>query len=537
MARDGQVGLTCARSGVVSVMTVSVRESEATAESGPEKASQSNHNPQFLGWESHATRELVRLAWPITVSTISYSVMTLVDTLLIGRVGAAELAGVGLGGTAAFVFLCFSFGLLRGAKTLVAQAIGAGRRDQASAYLGAAVAWALLIGALTVLFGELAASFVGRIAEDPHAARAASTYLGIRILGAPMALVYVALREVRYGQSDARTPMVATVLANLTNIVLAYLFIFVFGWGVRGAGIATVIAHSVEAGTLLVVQTRQGWHIRNTRLAHLRAVWRIGMPTGVQFTLEVGAFAMMTGLLAHLGVLQAAGHQIALQVNHFAFLPGFAIAEAASVLAGQAVGAGRYELVKRVARRALTATTVYTGACSVVFALGASTIVAGFTKDEALARVAVHLLWIAAVFQMFDGANVVARGVLRGAGDVRVPAIVGVLSSWVATPPLTLLLGYGLGQGALGGWLGITVEIFLASAILWWRLEHGQWHAAATASHAQMVAAAAALDAEIGHGAELAEHGGSAVSDRLWQTPATRAVSAAPAIVDGPADL
>src|SRR6185436_7449300 len=83
--------------------------------------------PASLPWEARPGRELVLLAWPIAVSTISYSVMTLVDTLLVGRLGAAQLAGVGLGGTAAFVLLCFSFGLLRGAKTLVAQSVGAGR--------------------------------------------------------------------------------------------------------------------------------------------------------------------------------------------------------------------------------------------------------------------------------------------------------------------------------------------------------------------------------------------------------------------------
>ncbi len=451
---------------------------------------------KHLSWEAHPVRELVRLAWPITVSTISYSVMTLVDTLLVGRLGAAELAGVGLGGTAAFVFLCFSFGLLRGAKTLVAQAIGAGRRDQVGAYLGAALVWALGIGAITVGLGEIGATLVGGITDDAHASAAATTYLSIRILGAPMALVYVALREVRYGQGDARTPMVATVAANLVNIVLAYLFVFPLGWGVAGAGWATVIAHSVEAGVLVFVQARTGWGVRAMRLSHLRAVWRIGMPTGLQFTLEIGAFAMLTGLLAHLGILQAAGHQIALQVNHFAFLPGFAMAEAASVLAGQAVGAQRLELVRRVARVGLMITSVYTGACTLVLALGAPLIVSGFTDDPALARVAIHLLWMAALFQMFDGANVVARGVLRGAGDVRVPAIVGVLTSWAATPPLTLALGYGLGWGALGGWVGLTVEIIVATAILWWRLERGHWRGAAAESHAQMQRVAAQMDAE-----------------------------------------
>src|SRR6185503_350272 len=122
----------------------------------------------------------------------------------------------------------------------------------------------------------------------------AETYLRIRILGAPMALVYVALREGRYGQSDARSPMVATVLANAVNIGLAYLMVFTLKMGVAGAAWATVVAHSVEAGMLVLLQNRRGWGIRALRREHLRALWRVGLPTGLQFTLEVGAFAMLT---------------------------------------------------------------------------------------------------------------------------------------------------------------------------------------------------------------------------------------------------
>src|SRR5688572_31759265 len=102
-----------------------------------------------LVWKDRPFAELIRLAWPIALSMISYSVMTVVDTLLIGHVGRAELAGVGLGGISAFVLLCFSFGLLQGAKVLVSQAIGANRSDRADAYLGAAILAALAIGFVT----------------------------------------------------------------------------------------------------------------------------------------------------------------------------------------------------------------------------------------------------------------------------------------------------------------------------------------------------------------------------------------------------
>jgi MATE family multidrug resistance protein len=452
------------------------------------EAQQRRSQKEELLWAAAPFGELLRLAWPITVSTISYSVMTLVDTVLVGRLGAAKLAGVGLGGTAAFALLCFSFGLLRGVKTLVAQAVGAQRNDEIGSYLGAALAWTALTAVVTVGLGELVATALPLISASPEAGHAAKTYLSIRALGAPMALLYVALREVRYGESDARTPMIATVVANVVNVALAWTFVYVMHWGVAGAASATIIAHTVEAGVLVVQQTRIGFRVRATTMKHVRAVWRIGLPTAIQFTLEVGAFALLAALIASLSETEMAAHQIALQVIHFSFLPAFAVAEAASVLAGQAVGADRDELVTVVARQSLGIASAYTGACTVVLAFGAPLIVSGFTDDLALAAAAIRLLHVGAVFQVFDGANIVARATLRGTGDVRYAAIVGVVTSWALTPPLTWLLGRRLQLGAFGGWLGICSEVIVGALILWWRIERRQWMAAAVTARAELVA-------------------------------------------------
>lgn len=442
-----------------------------------------------LLWAAAPFGELLRLAWPITVSTISYSVMTLVDTLLVGRLGAAKLAGVGLGGTAAFALLCFSWGLLRGVKTLVAQAVGAQRNDEVGSYLGAALAWTALIGVVTVGLGELVALALPLISASAEAGSAARTYLSIRTLGAPMAILYVALREVRYGESDARSPMIATVVANVVNVCLAWTFVYVMHWGVAGAASATIIAHTVEAGVLVAVQTRLGWRIRATTMKHVKALWRIGVPTAIQFTLEVGSFALLAALIASLSETEMAAHQIALQVIHFSFLPAFAVAEAASVLAGQAVGADRDELVNVVARQALGITGAYTAGCTIMLALGAPMIVSGFTSEATLAAAAIRLLHVAAVFQVFDGANIVARATLRGTGDVRYPAVVGVVTSWALTPPMTWLLGRRLHLGAYGGWLGLCAEIIIASLILWWRLERRRWLGSAVTSREALAAA------------------------------------------------
>jgi MATE family multidrug resistance protein len=446
---------------------------------------------ESLSWETRPRRKLLELSWPITLSTLSYSMMTLVDTLLVGGLGAPALAGVGLGGIAAFSLLCFSFGLLRGVKTLVSQAVGAGKKEEIGAYLGAALAAAGLISVATLLVGQLLAELLVHIAASDAAGQAARTYLRLRILGAPGALAYVALREVRYAQSDAQSPMRASLVANAVNVGLACLFVLGLGWGVAGAGAATAIAHYVEVGLLALQQRRHGGGPRGTTLRHLAELWKVGLPTGLQFTLEVGAFSILTGLISALSESEMAAHHVAIQVIQFSFLPAFAVGEAASVLAGQAVGADRDGLVVRASREALKLSTAYTGLWTLALAFVAPLIVAAFRQRPDISASAVQLLHVAAVFQIFDGANIIARAVLRGAADVRYPAWVGVITSWAFTPPLTWLLGYRLGLGALGGWLGMLAEIIVSTALLWRRLERGDWRHAARASRARMTEVAA----------------------------------------------
>jgi MATE family multidrug resistance protein len=439
-----------------------------------------------LGWKQRPLAELVRISWPIAVSSLSYSAMTLVDTMLIGHVGRGELAGVGLAGIAAFVLLCFSMGMLRAANTLVAQAIGADRPQEARALLGAAIASAAAMGVVTLVGGQIVAELLPRLAATATAGAAARTYMRIRTLGAPLVLVFVALREVRYGQGQSRAPMAASIVANLINVALAYLFIFVLGRGVAGAATATVIAHAAELGFLAVTQARRGFGLRAWGRPQLRALWRMGLPVGLQFALEVGSFALLSFLISMLSEVEMAAHQIAIQIIHFSFLPAFAIGEGAAVLAGQAVGADRDDLVRRVARLATGVAVVYTGVCTVLLAIGAPWLARAFTADPTVGRVAVGLLHIAAVFQMIDAANMVARGTLRGAGDVRYAATVGIVTSWLFTPPLCWLLGYRMGLGARGGWLGLCLEITVGAALLWHRIESRRWLSAAAQARAHL---------------------------------------------------
>ena len=247
----------------------------------------------------------------------------------------------------------------------------------------------------------------------------------------------------------------------------------------QGAAWATVSANLLGCAAMVRIQLREGLPLRAASMQHARQVFRIGLPSGLQFALEVGSYAVMVVMLTHLSELDGAANQIAIQVIHFGFLPCVALGEAASVMAGQAVGARRRELVHRVAFSAMLPTAAYTVLCMLLLIFGGHAIVSLFTHDPVLLELTTHLLYVAAAFQIADGANIVARGVLRGTGDVDFAARVGIAVAWVMTPAATWLLGYRLGLGALGGWLGICMEIFVAAGIFWWRLRGDFWHAAA----------------------------------------------------------
>jgi multidrug resistance protein, MATE family len=451
-----------------------------------------------LDWQPRPLRRLLALSWPVAVSMVSYALMTLVDTFYVGRLGAASLAGVGLGGTVAFALLCFPFGLLRGVKTLVAHAVGAGRRDRVRAYERAAVRVALAAGLAMIAVGQLAALAVPHLTATAGAGDAARAYLRWRNLAAPLTLLFGALREVRTGEGDARSPMIASLVANAANALLAPLFIFTLHRGAAGAGAACALAQSLEA-LLLLARMRRRRALSSLPSPSLkpsslpspslpssssssslpyREVLRIGLPTALQLTLEVGSFAILTLLLSSLSDVQMAAHQVVLQVCQLSFLPAFAIAEAASVLAGQAAGARQPALVVRVARLALWAAAAYTACCSLVFAVAAPLIVGAFASAAALAIAARRLLRTAALFAVSDGANIVLRCVLRGVGDVRFAAVIGVLTAWLMTPPLAWLLGWKCGLGAVGGWLGLAGESTFGALILWRRLQSGRWQRA-----------------------------------------------------------
>ncbi|CAN5243356.1 MATE family efflux transporter [soil metagenome] len=435
-----------------------------------------------LSWVDRPGRALLRLAWPITISMVSFSTMTLASTAFVAHLGADQLAGVGLAGVIGFALVCFAIGLLRGAKTLVSQALGADRRERIPALLGSAVAFAVGFGAIGLVAGELVAPFLDRLTASPGAGHFATQYLSIRSLGTPLAISFAALREAKYGEGDTKAPMRASLAGNAVNIALDIVLILGLHWGVRGAAVAAICGNATELALLAIPMATQLRAMKITRAA-LRDTWAQGVPNGLQFVMEVGAFLIVTLLVARMSAVDAAAHQMVLHLINVSFLPAHALAEAAAVLVGQAVGAGRNELVPRVARNAIAIGGGYSTVCCAIFAvLGGRFAHALAGSDAALGERATTLVQVSLIFLVADAANVIARGVLRGASDVRYAATVGIICSWVTTPPLAYLFGVVLGYGVVGCWVGLAVEIIAGASLFWFRVWRGGWQPAAAAA-------------------------------------------------------
>ena len=438
---------------------------------------------------------LLRLTWPIAVSMLSYSLMTAVDTLFVGRKGAEAIAAVGLGGLSSFALLTLAMGLLRGGKVLVAHSFGAGDHSKAEGLAKANLVLSTFLAAATLLVTVSVAPLLRHAFDEPRAGRLVVSYVVVRAVAIPFFLMATSIREVSQGVGDSRRPMFAALAANLANIPLNALLVVVLDWGVVGSAIANVLAQVIEFSWLC--KQRSSW-VKMTHVdwAQIRTIVRLGWPLGVEMFLDVSSFATLAFIIARLGATELAAHQIALQVSHLAILPLLALSESASILAGQACGGGRLREIRPIIRSSLAAGLLFAACMGIPLALFPTSIAAFFTTDTEVSRLAAVLVQMVAGFQVGFVLYSVGRAVLRGLGDLRYTAMVTVGVAWICTPTLGILLGHVMGYGVVGGWCGISVEIVLASMLYFVRIERRGWRKAAERVRGQTTQAQAATSCD-----------------------------------------
>jgi len=450
--------------------------------------------------------EVVRLAVPTVLSTISVTVMQFVDGWMVSTVSKEALSAQFIGGISAFVPVCFFMGLLSCVSTFASQNLGAGRPERSSVYgwHGLWVAWAAagLLALLIVPAPQVMALF----GHEAHVTALETKYFRILLSGALFCLSARALAAWFVGVHRPGINLVAGVIANVVNVVGNYVLIFgKFGFpelGLVGAGIATVIGFAVEAtifGAVFVAGVAgPQFQVRRQccfRWSAVRDLLRIGSPAGIMFSGDILMWTIFMGrILGGFGTAHLAAAAILNRYWHLCFMPAIGVSVAVTAIVGRYCGAGRPHLAWRRAHAGFILVEVYMVGMGVAIWLLRHTLVgifngqslaldwaslvylSGEVADPLVQSIATRAALVILVCQAFDAMNVIFIGSLRGAGDTLWPGVV----------QLTLCYGLGLGGswlvaslrpewGSFGPWGAVTVYIAVLGLVMWGRFLRGKW--------------------------------------------------------------
>jgi MATE family multidrug resistance protein len=419
---------------------------------------------------------MMRLAVPVVTVQVGMMAMGVVDTIMVGHISAQALAAVALGNLYFFSLAVFAMGTLMVLDPVVAQAVGAGDRPAIARAVQRGVLMAGLLTLPATLLLTVAAPIFALARQPAEVVPLAAAYALRSVPGTFPFLLFIVFRQSLQAMRRTAPIVAAIVAANLANAALNWALIFGHlgfpAMGVVGSAWATSVSRALlvivlwlaasrELGPLLSPFRREVW-----ALTPLGRMLRLGLPIGAQHLLEFGAFALVALMMGWLGTRQMAGHQIAINLAALTFMVPLGVGDAASVLVGQAVGRGDPGGTRGAARAALACGAMFMATTAGLFLMFPEPLARLYSRDLEVIAIAAALIPIAGVFQVFDGLQVVAAGILRGVGDTRGPMLINLLGYWVLGLPLSVYLGFVARRGPVGLWWGLVLGLGVVATSL-----------------------------------------------------------------------
>jgi MATE family multidrug resistance protein len=425
-------------------------------------------------------REALRLAVPVALVQLVGMLMGVVDTMMLGHLSAGALAAGAVGHVASFTILIFASGLISVLDPLVSQAFGAGDHGAISAHFQRGIVLALALGLPFMAAMWNTGPLFRAAGLAPEVAGNVALYMRAAGWGVPAFLLYMTLRQTLQAMSVVRPALIAIIFGNVFNLVANYALIFGhFGapaLGVEGSAFATTISRWVMFLYLLAAARPRlalYWHGFTHEAVdvgkYLRML-RLGLPLGLHQTIEIGLFAVVAVLVGKIGVTQLAGHQISLNLASVSFMLPLGVGGAAATRVGHAIGRADMPGARRSAAICLALGAGVMLFFAALFAAAPRLLAGFYTEDPAVIAMAAVLIPIAAAFQVLDGLQVVAAGVLRGAADTTFPAVIALVGYWIVGLPLGWWMATSLGLGPRGLWWGMTIALFVVALLLLWRV-------------------------------------------------------------------
>jgi multidrug resistance protein, MATE family len=425
-------------------------------------------------------RPTVSLALPLVLAELGWMSMAIVDTMMVGRLpnSAIAMGAVSLSSNIFIVLGLFGGGLLLGLDTVVSQAFGAGQREDCHRSLINGIYLSLALTPILAAPVWLLPRLLGSIGVDPAIRDLAIPYMKALVVGLFPLLLYFAVRRCLQAMNMVKPVAFALISANLVNALGNWVLIY-GKWGMPamgtvGSGWSTAIARAYMAavlvGYLLWYDQRHRTDLLKTPvdidLPRIRRLIMLGLPAAMQFTLESGVFALVTALIARLGAVPLASHQIALNTVALTYMVPLGIASAAAVRVGQAIGRKDASGASDAGGTAILLGAGFMTCAGVALLVFPRWIARSYTPDETVIRSTIKLLAAGAAFQLFDGIQTVATGALRGAGDTRTPMLCHFAAYWIIGLPLGAWLCFRRGWGAFGLWAGLSLALILIGIVL-----------------------------------------------------------------------
>ncbi|HTP69218.1 MAG TPA: MATE family efflux transporter [Dongiaceae bacterium] len=439
----------------------------------------------FLSIFQRELRPTLRLALPLILAEIGWMSMVIVDTMMVGRLpnSAEAIGAVSIASSLFIVFAFFGEGILIGLDTLVSQAFGAGRREDCHRSLINGIYLSFAIAPFLAIPIWVLPPYFESFGVTRPVALLAAPYMRTLSAGLLPLLLYFAVRRTLQGMNMVRPIAFALITANLVNLVGNYVLIHgklgFPAYGVTGSGIATCVSRAylalVLVAYLLWYDARHKTDLLKTPvqpdLARIRELITLGFPAALQLTAEVTIFALVATLIARLGAVAQAGHQIALNTVAFTYMVPLGLSSATAVRVGQAIGRRSPADARNAGNTAIALGAAFMSLMSIVLLVFPRYIARFYTSDEVVIHSAITLLAAGAAFQLFDGIQTVATGALRGAGDTRTPMLCHFTAYWLLGLPLGAWLCFRRHWGALGLWVGLSFSLILIGILLltFWR--------------------------------------------------------------------
>ena len=432
----------------------------------------------------------LRLAWPVMLGMVGHTLVQFVDNIMVGQLGTTELAAISLGNSFVFIAMSIGIGFSTAITPLIAEADAEQNAHALQKVLHEGLRLCIILGVVLFLGVYIAKPLLFQMGQEPEVVALAFPYLNWVAVSLLPLVIFQAFKQFSDGMSLTRYSMYATVLANVVNVIINYVLIFgiwIFPkWGVTGAAVGTLASRVTMLVFVVILLYRDP---RTTAILRqlvpkrlykkeLNQLLQLGLPSSLQMFFEVSFFTFAILVCGFLSKDAQAANQIALNLSSITFMVAMGLSVAATIRVGNQKGFRAFGELKRIALSVFLLTLLL----DVVFAgffvafnewlpwlyLDSTTGLDTF----AVAELAGSLLFIAAFFQIFDGAQVVALGSLRGLQDVRIPTWITFLAYGLIGVPIMLYLSIEANMGARGVWIGLCLGLMVSSLLLYLRFRY-----------------------------------------------------------------